>query len=77
MQVLRIRVLQLAVDESQQLQRLMIRDQLNQEEAQARMDAQWPLARKRLLADVVISNHKSTATLDFEIGEALKKEISN
>ena len=38
-------------DENQQLQRLMIRDQLNEEEAQARINAQWPLARKRELAD--------------------------
>ena len=46
-------------DESQQLQRLMARDQLNQTEAQARMNAQWIRAkkildRKRPLADVLI-----------------------
>ena len=43
-------------DESQQLQRLMDRDGLSAKAAQARISAQWPLSRKRGLADHVISN---------------------
>ena len=43
-------------DESQQLERLITRDGLSAEAAQARIDAQWPLSRKRGLADHVISN---------------------
>ena len=58
-------------DESQQLQRLMARDQLNEAEAQARMNAQWPLARKRPLADVLISNRGDAAALNAQLGAAL------
>jgi dephospho-CoA kinase len=43
-------------DESQQLERLITRDGLSAEAAQARINAQWPLSRKRGLADHVISN---------------------
>ena len=43
-------------DASQQLERLIARDGLSPEAAQARIDAQWPLSRKRDLADHVISN---------------------
>ncbi len=42
--------------ERQQLERLMARDQLREEEAHASIAAQWPLARKHPLADVVIDN---------------------
>ena len=58
-------------DESQQLQRLMARDQLSQTEAQARMNAQWPLERKRPLADVLISNRADAAALDAQLAAAL------
>ena len=43
-------------DESQQLKRLIERDGLSSAAAQARIAAQWPLSRKRGLADHVISN---------------------
>ena len=43
-------------DEHQQLARLMARNGLNQAEAQGRINAQWPMERKRLLADRTISN---------------------
>ena len=43
-------------NESQQLERLIARDGLSAEDAQARIAAQWPLSRKRDLADHVISN---------------------
>ena len=43
-------------DESQQLERLIARDELSPAAAQARIAAQWPLSRKRALADHVISN---------------------
>ena len=58
-------------DESQQLQRLMARDQLNKTEAQARMNAQWPLERKRPLADVLISNRGDAAALNVQLAAAL------
>ena len=43
-------------DESQPLQRLIARDGLSPDAAQARIAAQWPLSRKRVLADQVIAN---------------------
>ena len=43
-------------DESQQVKRLIARDGLSPEAAQARIGAQWTLSRKRALADQVISN---------------------
>ena len=59
-------------DENQQLQRLMARDQISKKEAQARINAQWPLSRKRPLADVVISNRGDGAALDAQLNAALK-----
>ena len=49
-------------DESQQLQRLIARDGLSPAAAQARIAAQWPLSRKRALADHVISNQGKPGT---------------
>ena len=43
-------------DESQQLERLIARDGLSPDAAQARIAAQWPLSRKRGLADHVLAN---------------------
>ena len=40
----------------QQLERLMNRDGMNRDAALARIEAQWPLSRKRDLADHVITN---------------------
>ena len=64
-------------DESQQLQRLMARDQLSAAEAQARINAQWPLAKKRKLADALIRNHTSADALQIELTKALNKPISD
>ena len=47
----------------QQLHRLLLRSDLSEAEAQARLDAQWPLNRKRALADVVINNRGSIEEL--------------
>ena len=63
-------------DESQQLQRLMARDQLSETEAQARINTQWPLAKKRKLADVLIRNHTSADALEIQLKKALNKPIS-
>ena len=49
-------------DESQQLKRLIERDGLSAAAAQARIAAQWPLSRKRGLADHVISNQGQPGT---------------
>ena len=47
----------------QQLERLMQRDGLSQAAAQARINAQWPLERKRELADRVIDNRQGVLDL--------------
>jgi len=47
----------------QQLERLMRRSGLNEADAQARLKAQWPLSRKRPLADRVIDNRGNADAL--------------
>ena len=46
-------------DEAQQLERLMQRDGLNVVAAEARINAQWSLSKKRPLSDVLIDNRAS------------------
>jgi dephospho-CoA kinase len=58
-------------DPAQQLQRLIGRDGLSEAEARARMAAQWPLARKRELADVVIDNSDGPEQLAARVEAAL------
>jgi dephospho-CoA kinase len=58
-------------DESQQLQRLLARDQFNEAEARARIAAQWPLARKRPLADHLINNRGEPGALAAEVEQKL------
>jgi dephospho-CoA kinase len=58
-------------DESQQLQRLMGRNGLSEAEARARISAQWPLARKRALADVVLDNRGTPEQLEELVAAAL------
>jgi dephospho-CoA kinase len=60
-------------DEAQQLARLMARNGLNQAEAQGRINAQWPLERKRLLADRTISNRGTAAALEAQIQSLLSR----
>ena len=57
--------------EDQQLQRLMARDGLSEAEARARITAQWPLARKRPLADRLIDNRAEPQALERQLLEAL------
>ena len=63
-------------DEDQQLQRLMRRDGLSETEAHARINAQWPLARKRLLAERVINNNGSRDALAPQLDQALSKGLN-
>ncbi len=58
-------------DEDQQLQRLMDRDGLTESEARARLAAQWPLARKRPLAAVVLDNRGGPEALVPQVEAAL------
>ena len=60
-------------DEKQQLQRLMARDGLGEADARARIAAQWPLARKRQLADVVLNNRGEPEQQAAEVEQALSR----
>ncbi|MFM7361206.1 MAG: dephospho-CoA kinase [Cyanobium sp.] len=57
----------------QQLERLMARDGLSPDAAAARLSAQWPLARKRPLADVVLDNRGEAAALPAQVDAALRR----
>ena len=57
------RIWVVSVDPETQLRRLMQRDGLARAEAQLRVDAQWPLARKRERADLVLDNSGTPAEL--------------
>jgi dephospho-CoA kinase len=54
-------------EEEQQRRRLMERDGLGEEGARARLAAQWPLARKRALADLVIDNRGQPGQLAAQV----------
>ena len=56
-------------DSSRQLERLMNRNQFSQEEAQKRINAQWPIDKKKELADTIIDNSGSL--------EATKQQVLN
>jgi dephospho-CoA kinase len=53
--------------EAEQRQRLKARDGLGEAEAEGRMAAQWPLARKRPLADVVLRNRGTLEELRAQL----------
>ena len=59
-----------------QLQRLMGRDQLREADARARLGAQWPLERKRPLADRVIDNRGGPEALEPQLEAALAAGLS-
>lgn len=54
-------------DEEQQLERLMLRNELTRDDAQARIAAQWPLSQKRELADVLIDNRGTERDLEKQL----------
>lgn len=58
-------------DEQQQLERLMARDNLSASAARARIAAQWPLARKRALASLILDNRSTPDALAPQVNEAL------
>jgi len=63
-------------EDTQQLARLMARDQFSEADARARIGAQWPLARKRGLADVVIDNSRDAVDLADQVARALARSIT-
>jgi dephospho-CoA kinase len=59
-------------DEHQQLQRLIGRDRLSEAEAEARIAAQWPLARKRPLVERRLENRGNPEALEGAVRAALQ-----
>ncbi len=55
----------------QQLARLMARDGCGEADARARIQAQWPLERKRPLADLLIDNRSDSQALEAQLRQAL------
>jgi dephospho-CoA kinase len=55
------------VDGSTQLQRLMIRNHLDEVAAKQRIVSQWPLIAKRQMADIVIDNNDSLAATKQQV----------
>ena len=60
------------LDEATQRQRLQQRDRLTTQEINHRLGAQWPMARKRQLADVVLDNRGDRHSLQRQIAIALQ-----
>lgn len=61
------------VDEDTQLQRLMARNRLTRDEAQARIASQMPLKDKKALADAVVDNNGSIEETKKQVWGILKK----
>ena len=61
-------------DEAEQLARLMARDQCNEADARARIAAQWPLGRKRPLADRLIDNRGEQAELAAQVERGMGRK---
>jgi dephospho-CoA kinase len=72
------RVVVVACGPGEQLRRLMSRDGLTEQDARARLDAQWPIAEKEARADYVIRTDGTSADTDAQvrtIHEMLNAEV--
>ena len=63
------------LDEASQLKRLMARDQLDLHGARQRIRSQWPVERKRSLADVILKNHGDPEQLSRQVHMALTGSV--
>lgn len=61
-----------AADPEVQRQRIMQRNQLSQDAAQQRIDAQWPIEKKIAVADHVLWNNGSLEELEQSVEKLLK-----
>lgn len=58
---------------AEQVRRLIARNGLSRREALQRLSSQWPIARKRRLADVVLNNSGSRTELQRQVNYFLQK----
>ena len=70
------RVVVVACPPDEQLRRVMARDGVSEAEARARLDAQWPIADKVVLADDVIWTTGSRAETEREVDKLLSRLAS-
>ena len=64
-------------EESQQLERLMLRNGLSEADARARLAAQWPMAEKRQRADLIIDNRGSPEELSKNVEQLMFQPLTN
>ena len=64
-----------SASEAQQIQRIRERDGLTAQQAQARLDAQWPIAQKVALADFVIDNSALAAQTYEQVDKRLREMV--
>jgi len=60
-------------DEETQLQRIMSRDNLTEEEARYRINAQMPIDEKRQFADIIIDNRGTIEELEVQVAQLLNR----
>lgn len=65
------------IPEEEQIRRAMVRSGMRREEVAARMQRQWPLAKKKEYADVVLDNSGSLAALYAQVDQALEALFKN
>ncbi len=70
------RILVVDVPETFQIQRVMARDQVTEDQARRVLAAQAPRAQRLALADDVIDNSKDLATLDAQVAALHEKYIA-
>lgn len=64
------------VDKKTQIERLMNRDHMNVEEAQARLESQWSLSKKKKLASHIIDNSGTQKELVNQVASLLEGGVS-
>ncbi|MCU0547922.1 MAG: dephospho-CoA kinase [Leptolyngbya sp. Prado105] len=64
----------ISCSEQQQLQRLMQREKLSREQAEARIQSQMPIQEKRDRADVVLENSTSLEALLNQVDQAVDRQ---
>lgn len=62
------RIIVVIASETTQIARLRARNALNETEARARLESQWPIAEKAARADYTISNEGSLTDLERSVG---------
>ncbi|MCA9725672.1 MAG: dephospho-CoA kinase, partial [Kurthia sp.] len=67
------KILVVSLSEEKQLERLMERNQLNEEEARARISSQLPLSVKEEGADAVIYNESTLEKTEQQLNYILKE----